>query len=341
MPDAGDGRRTHALARRTHATQRMQSDAQVFWSYDDEDSGAKHGAAAAYAPKDKPKGHAYQRAPTALDRFESWLGLKDGGSASRSAAGPSTSTPHRPASPSYIHAYVHVVEPSDTLAGIALRYGTDVPAVRRANALWTNSVAQMRQQLYIPAEPGLHGPEHAATHVCQRSADGSLTPFHGVVPPCMTHDPGISGVDDLLQLQEQRRSAVATPEPAVAATASAPPDAAQGEAWRPNVWTFGARAERPEHGAVRPPASPPRLADLMRGPPSNPGAAANWVRPIHWGESLPPPRGAPKHRTLLTNLFAEISTARTRVEDAVDAAVHDLRSGAKARSSRRSAGGAT
>ena len=169
--------------------------------------------------------------------------------------------------------------------------------------------------------------------------------------------------------------AVVPPAP-VSVPAPAPaPAPAPDAAWRPNVWKFGTSRERPKpsaptayagradaretlfdvgddaakdddedadaHESAAPSRAPARLLDeLLRGPPTNPGAAANWVRPIHWGESLPARPGAPAEpRTPFASLLADMTSARLQIEDAVGAAMHELRQVSRSRSAPRSTRG--
>lgn len=168
-----------------------------------------------------------------------------------------------------------------------------------------------------------------------------------------------------------RAPAAPAPEPTPAPAPAPAPDAA----WRPNVWKFGTSRERPKpsaptayagradaretlfdvgddaakdddedadaHESAAPSRAPARLLDeLLRGPPTNPGAAANWVRPIHWGESLPARPGAPAEpRTPFASLLADMTSARLQIEDAVGAAMHELRQVSRSRSAPRSTRG--
>ncbi|KAF9360088.1 hypothetical protein BGX26_010525 [Mortierella sp. AD094] len=47
---------------------------------------------------------------------------------------------------------IHQVTPTDTLAGIALYYGIQVPILKKSNKLWTNDSIHTRKYLYIPFE---------------------------------------------------------------------------------------------------------------------------------------------------------------------------------------------
>ncbi|KAI8448258.1 hypothetical protein BY996DRAFT_558716 [Phakopsora pachyrhizi] len=47
---------------------------------------------------------------------------------------------------------IHRVEKTDTLAGIALSYGINVSALRKANGMWTNDPLSLKEMLRIPLE---------------------------------------------------------------------------------------------------------------------------------------------------------------------------------------------
>ncbi|CAG8598942.1 8996_t:CDS:2 [Ambispora leptoticha] len=47
---------------------------------------------------------------------------------------------------------VHEVKKTDTLAGIALFYGIELPILKKANKLWTNDSIHMHKYLYIPLD---------------------------------------------------------------------------------------------------------------------------------------------------------------------------------------------
>ena len=46
--------------------------------------------------------------------------------------------------------YVHPVQPTDTVMGIAIKYGCQESVVRKANRLWANDSMQLRRLAYIP-----------------------------------------------------------------------------------------------------------------------------------------------------------------------------------------------
>lgn len=354
------------------------------------------------------KGHAHVRTATALDRLEDWLGLRAAAPAThRARPAPAPAAPTQPqpgsvartardapdAGGSTVDVLVHTVTPTDTVEGIALRYGADARVVRRSNRLWPGDAAQMRERIYIPvvsckwrpadahiqertqhADGSFHPPSDAAAPVAREQVGREALGFFGAAPAPYS-DHGESGVDDLLRLQQARRDRTDPAEVALPlrTRTPAPPPAptrapAPHEDWRPNVWTFGPTRPRAA------PASPERetlfdagdddaddarapstsalgretqrathtnlLDDLLRGPPTNAGAAANWVRPIHWGESLPAPPGARADApTSFASLFGDMAQARARVEGAVGAAMSELRHVSLGRSAQRARNG--
>ncbi|KAI3613381.1 hypothetical protein CBS9595_004214 [Malassezia furfur] len=352
------------------------------------------------------KGHTHARTATALDRLEDWLGLRSAAPAAhrpRPTPAPQAPTQPQPGSvartargapdtgASTVDVLVHTVAPSDTVEGIALRYGADARVVRRSNRLWPGDAAQMRERIYIPVVSCKWRPADAHIQERTQHADGSFHPpdagasvareqvgrealgFFGAAPAPYS-DHGESGVDDLLRLQQARRErtdAAADALPLRTRTPAAPSvpvrAPAPHEDWRPNVWTFGPTRARAA------PASPERetlfdagddaddahapstsalgretqrathtnlLDDLLRGPPTNTGAAANWVRPIHWGESLPAPPGARAEAPMsFASLLGDMAHARARVEDAVGAAMSELRHVSLGRSAQRARNG--
>lgn len=158
--------------------------------------------------------------------------------------------------------------------------------------------------------------------------------------------------------------------PARTATPPVVDNALESAAWRPNIRTLGGRA-RPVPRASDtlfdadadvdgPAAETPyrddpltataaatssttasRLADFLRGPVPNTGAAAHWVRPIP--DSLPETaQGAARARPWRTTgavLWSDVLSGRVRLEDAVGAAVAELRTAAMRPSARDASGG--
>ncbi|KAH7924220.1 hypothetical protein BV22DRAFT_1047613 [Leucogyrophana mollusca] len=62
-------------------------------------------------------------------------------------------TAHDPSSPEDEPTLlIHTVTPSDSFAGLALRYGVSIVALRRANHLWPTDPIHLRTQLVIPQE---------------------------------------------------------------------------------------------------------------------------------------------------------------------------------------------
>ncbi|KAI0640468.1 hypothetical protein C8Q79DRAFT_1015249 [Trametes meyenii] len=68
---------------------------------------------------------------------------------------------------------VHEVQPTDSLAGVALKYGISLAELRRANQLWTSDTIHLRNALYIPVEKARH-----VRHLKNASLDGDAQPDH-------------------------------------------------------------------------------------------------------------------------------------------------------------------
>ncbi|KAJ4243587.1 hypothetical protein NW762_014779 [Fusarium torreyae] len=62
------------------------------------------------------------------------------------------SAPEQPQQPQEYLVYIHKVEPSDTYAGLILRYQCREDAFRKANGLWTRDSVQVRKWLTIPVD---------------------------------------------------------------------------------------------------------------------------------------------------------------------------------------------
>ncbi|KAH7102000.1 hypothetical protein BKA62DRAFT_702056 [Auriculariales sp. MPI-PUGE-AT-0066] len=80
----------------------------------------------------------------------------------------------------------HVVAPGDSLAGIALRYGVNVAALRRANGLWANDSIHLRKTLTIPLDGDSGG------SFLQRSADSNSRIVGGHARAATTLSPATS-----------------------------------------------------------------------------------------------------------------------------------------------------
>ncbi|MCJ1314776.1 hypothetical protein MMC15_000088 [Xylographa vitiligo] len=48
--------------------------------------------------------------------------------------------------------FLHHVQPSDTLVGVAIKYNCPVAVLRKANRLWANDAIQIRHTLYLPVD---------------------------------------------------------------------------------------------------------------------------------------------------------------------------------------------
>ncbi|TFK25194.1 hypothetical protein FA15DRAFT_639857 [Coprinopsis marcescibilis] len=64
---------------------------------------------------------------------------------------------------------VHEIAPTDSLAGVSLKYGIVLSELRRANQLWPNDPIHLREVLYIP----LHRASRAHEHIIRRPASAS------------------------------------------------------------------------------------------------------------------------------------------------------------------------
>ncbi|WFD18632.1 hypothetical protein MCAP1_000838 [Malassezia caprae] len=147
---------------------------------------------------------------------------------------------------------------------------------------------------------------------------------------------GDSGLDDLLEWQDAQRESMAlrpapsrAPEPPV-------PRAPRDPTWQPNKRTLGAKApERPPVDEADEPSllqledpepeTAAQRTDLFRGTLPNSGAAAHWMRPIH--ESLPAhaPQARGPRPANASQLLSGVMSGRVRVEEAVGAAMNELR----------------
>lgn len=62
--------------------------------------------------------------------------------------------------------YIHQVQPLDTLAGISIKYNTQMPVIKKSNRLWSNDGVQFRKALMLPIDScGLKGRPVAAPTV--------------------------------------------------------------------------------------------------------------------------------------------------------------------------------
>ncbi|KAF8833615.1 hypothetical protein BDN67DRAFT_1017348 [Paxillus ammoniavirescens] len=75
-------------------------------------------------------------------------GLSDDSVAESNGPGDTTAPSDEPEPGSDI--IVHEVGPTDTIAGVALRYGISIAALRRANQLWPSDPIHLRTELIIP-----------------------------------------------------------------------------------------------------------------------------------------------------------------------------------------------
>jgi len=73
---------------------------------------------------------------------------------------------------------IHKLEPSDTLQGLAIKYGISIEKLKRANKLWFNESIHIKDSLVIPCyqESGLepHMPESNTSKVLEENAGKSF-----------------------------------------------------------------------------------------------------------------------------------------------------------------------
>lgn len=123
----------------------------------------------------------------------------------------------------------HQLEPGDTLAGLALKYGVTMEQIKRANRLYTNDSIFLKKTLYIPIlreprdlfngldseeekdgeeevdpskdEVQLHSAERKKQETGSGHANGEVLPKPGQEPPTPIHD--LSASDFLKKLDSQ------------------------------------------------------------------------------------------------------------------------------------------
>jgi hypothetical protein len=86
----------------------------------------------------------------------------------------------------------HYVQPGDTLQGLALRYGTAMEHIKRANKLWTADSLFLRPTLNIPISETseLKSPEYSS------SSSQASTPQNGHNPMLKTFKTSLQGSDE-------------------------------------------------------------------------------------------------------------------------------------------------
>ncbi|KAI0633958.1 hypothetical protein C8Q77DRAFT_713037 [Trametes polyzona] len=73
---------------------------------------------------------------------------------------------------------VHEVQPTDSLAGVALKYGISLAELRRANQLWASDTIHLRNTLYIPVDKARH-----VRHLKTALPDSDAQPDHPDATP--------------------------------------------------------------------------------------------------------------------------------------------------------------
>lgn len=83
---------------------------------------------------------------------------------------------------------VHEVSPSDSLAGVSLKYGIDLIELRRANQLWANDSIHLRKTLLIPLHRAINAREYIVRDSAEDNADlvnlsGDTSDANSPIPP--------------------------------------------------------------------------------------------------------------------------------------------------------------
>ncbi|KAI0824489.1 hypothetical protein BC628DRAFT_1419932 [Trametes gibbosa] len=73
---------------------------------------------------------------------------------------------------------VHQVLPTDSLAGVALKYGISLAELRRTNQLWASDTVHLRNSLYIPVDKARH-----VRHLKTALVDSDAQPDHPDATP--------------------------------------------------------------------------------------------------------------------------------------------------------------
>ncbi|KAF5351796.1 hypothetical protein D9756_007638 [Leucocoprinus leucothites] len=88
---------------------------------------------------------------------------------------------------------VHEITPTDSLAGVSLKYGISLADLRRANHLWANDSIHLRRVLYIPLDMSLKARDLArdvkANVVSFMGASGSSSSTHAPDSKAEGNDP--------------------------------------------------------------------------------------------------------------------------------------------------------
>lgn len=135
---------------------------------------------------------------TALDRLEGWFGLSADQAYEHSASRgvhsetllpPSSQERRSPKSNQNPHSkdmttrlvLVHLIAPVDSLESLALRYGTDVGTLRRANGLWPGDSVQVRREIYVPVDESTSVQGQSSIHPASEDVKGQLRLMNGTV----------------------------------------------------------------------------------------------------------------------------------------------------------------
>ncbi|XP_068270394.1 lysM and putative peptidoglycan-binding domain-containing protein 1 isoform X2 [Nyctibius grandis] len=188
----------------------------------------------------------------------------------------------------------HRLEPGDTLAGLALRYGVTMEQIKRANRLYTSDTIFLKPTLLIPApaQPGGPCPEDTDKDVPVPTGDVPATPAPS------RHD--LSATDFLRQLDAEigrSKAAAAAQRLRAGGPGATPPRPLQHSRGRRHP---GPRRRRPTSPPGPPPRPPAPHQDPAGGrPPRRRGRDLHAVTPGTPGpprrDSHPAVTGTPGH----------------------------------------------
>ncbi|TDL26014.1 hypothetical protein BD410DRAFT_895467 [Rickenella mellea] len=113
-------------------------------------------------------------------RLRSWLSSSSGEEASAGESSPEPTLQFSGNGEEEADVIVHRISPKDSIAGVALKYGVSVAALRKANQLWASDSIHLRQVLHIPLKWAankhrLRSPECTSQHLSHAASVHDLT----------------------------------------------------------------------------------------------------------------------------------------------------------------------
>lgn len=86
--------------------------------------------------------------------------------------------------------YLHKVKPSDTLAGVMIKYNCQPNAFRKANRLWPNDSIQVRKTVFLPVEAcGVKGRKVSEPRTSSGLSDDGMMEEESMATPTNAHHP--------------------------------------------------------------------------------------------------------------------------------------------------------